>query len=264
MGIMNFDEAILWYRQDRFTAEDVTRATGLSERSQRELLKLGIVSAIPQAKTKQRLLTARMLKRATVIAPFNKNGLSLQVAGKIVSVAAMLEDLYFDAIDPWEAVFDAAGEFDHATGLRPRRAQLRDCDKWLERNAPKTTEDIDYLISIVDTRFVVIGDLGVSGELTPDLTDFLLWDHAYYSHVKESAKDTVLHLSVRGIRDHSPVPFGTFDVTKNPKTIPFRIKTPTSRDEEEVAQAKKNPVSMLTINASLALRIALRRLLYID
>src|SRR3954469_21866440 len=105
IGTMKFEDALQWYRQDRFTAEDVTRATGLSERSQRELLKLGIISAVPQAKTKARLLTSHMIKRAAVIAPLNKSGLSLQVAGKIGVAALMLEDFYFDVIDPWNAVF---------------------------------------------------------------------------------------------------------------------------------------------------------------
>jgi hypothetical protein len=261
---MDFEDALFWYRQDRFTADDVTRATGLSERSQRELLKLGIISAVPQAKTKARLLTSRMVKRAAVIAPLNKSGLSLQVAGKIVSAALMLEDFYFDMIDPWNAAFDAAGPFDHATGLFPRRAQLLDCDKWIEPDAPKKTDELDYRIVIIDTRFVVIGDLGVSGELTPDLTDFIWWDNVMYDHVKGRVKGGVLQLSVRGTNDHSPVPFGTFDVTEDPKTIPFTVKTPTTKDEEEAAQAKENPVSMLTINASLTLHIALRRLLYMD
>src|SRR5215469_1117223 len=230
---MDFDDALFWYRQDRFTAEDVTRATGLSERSQRELLKLGIISAVPQAKTKARLLTSRMMKRAAVIAPLNKSGLSLQVAGEIVAAAVMLEDFYFDVIDPWNAVFDAAGPFDHTTGLFPRRTQLRDFDKWIEPDAPKETDTLDYRILIIDMRFVVIGRLGVSGELTPDLTDFIWWDNAMDDHVKGRVKDGMLQLSVRGTNDHLPVPFGTFDVTDDPKMIPFMIKTPTSKDEEK-------------------------------
>ena len=48
---MMLDDALIWYRRGLFTAEDVTRATGLSERSQRELLKIGVLQAVPQAKT---------------------------------------------------------------------------------------------------------------------------------------------------------------------------------------------------------------------
>jgi hypothetical protein len=259
------DEAILfWYRENRFTADDVTRATGLSEAAQRLLLKIGILQAVPQARTKQRLLDGHMVKRAALIAPLNKNGLSLQVAGKIVSAALMLEDFYFDLVDPWDAVFDAGGKFDRATGLFPRRAPLRKCDKWIEPNATKVAEALDYRISIVDSRFVVIGDLGVSGELTPDLTDFVWWDNAMYDHVKGRVKDGVLRLSVRGTHDHVPAPFGSFDTTDDPKTIGFKIKSPTSDDEKEAEKVKENPVSVLAINASLSLRIALRRLLYID
>jgi hypothetical protein len=259
------DDAILfWYRENRFTAGDVTRATGLSEAAQRLLLKIGILEPVPQARTKQRLLDRHMVMRAAVIAPLNKNGLSLHVAGKIVSAALMLEDFYFHLIDPWDAVFDAGGEFDHATGLFPRRARLRRSAKWIEPDAPKAAEKLDYHISIVDSRFVIIGNLGVSGELTSDLTDFVWWDNAMYDHVKSRVKDGVLQLSVRGTHDHAPAAFGSFDTTHDPKTIAFKIKSPTSDDEKDAEEAKENPFSVLAINANLSLRIALRRLLYID
>jgi hypothetical protein len=77
-------------------------------------------------------------------------------------------------------------------------------------------------------------------------------------------KDRALELSVRGTGDHSPHPFGTFDATTRPKTIPFKIKTPTADDKEAAEYAKENPVTELTVNAILSLKLALRRLLYID
>lgn len=260
---MKFDQAIFWYRDGRFTADDVTRATGLSEAAQRLLLKIGVLHAVPQAKTKQRLLDTRMVKRAAVIAPLSKSGLSLQVSGKIVASALMLEDLLFDLIDPWDAVFDASGEFDHETKLFPRRAQFRDCDRWLEPDASKYTEEDDYLISVVDNRFVAIHDLRISGELTPDQTDFVWWDDAMYDDFRDRAQDGVLQLSVRGTRDHWG-PLGRFNSEDSPKTIEFNVKTPTDHDKEEAVQARESPVALLTINASLSLRLALRRLLYID
>ncbi|WP_173979923.1 hypothetical protein [Magnetospirillum sp. UT-4] len=75
------------YYGDRLTAEDVTRGTGLSERSQRELLRLGILKPVPQAPTKQRLLSRPMFKRAAVIARLNSCGLSLSTAGQIAFFA---------------------------------------------------------------------------------------------------------------------------------------------------------------------------------
>src|SRR5919205_4095030 len=118
---MDLEQALLWYAQGRFTADDVTRATGLSERSQRELLKLGILRPIPQARTKTRLLDRQMLKRAAVISPLNKLGFSLQVAGRIVYAAPLLEDLIFPIVDPWSANFALFSDSDPKTGLPQRR-----------------------------------------------------------------------------------------------------------------------------------------------
>src|SRR5215510_12468207 len=82
---MDLESAISWYESDRFNAEDMQRATGLSERSQRELLKLGILQAIPQSRTATRLFNARMLKRASLIYPIHEHGgFSLLVSGKLV------------------------------------------------------------------------------------------------------------------------------------------------------------------------------------
>src|ERR1019366_421792 len=96
----NYDRVLDWYREDRFTAHDLARATGLPERAQRELLKLGVLQPVPQAKTKKRLVSARMVKRAAIVAPLSRCGLSLKVAGKIVFAAPSIEDLSFEIFDP--------------------------------------------------------------------------------------------------------------------------------------------------------------------
>jgi hypothetical protein len=264
---MYFEDALHWYRRDRFTADDVTRATGLPERSQRELLKLGIISAVPQARTKARLLTSLMLKRAAIIAPLQRSGLSLGVAGRIVYAAMMLEDLVYDIVDPWAAAYDAATAFDHETGLFQPRKLPHNRDTWFDPAHPPATDQADFFLSVINSKFVMFGadnPDGAFGELTPDLTDFIWWDNAMYDDIKARAKNGVLQLSVLGIGDHSPAPFGSFDNTANPKTLAIKTKTAASDDEKSAEQAKKNPVSMLTINASLALRVALRRLLYIE
>lgn len=264
---MDYEQRLDWYRQGRFTAEDVTRATGLSERSQRELLKLGVIDAIPQAKTKQRVINAHMLKRAALVAPLNRAGLSLGVAGRIVYAAMMLEDLIFDIVDPWDVYYDAATPFDPETGHCEPRALPHSRDTWFDPAHRPTAEDDDFRICIVDSKYVLLGvgkPDAAYGELTPDLTEFIWWENSMHDHIRALGKDGVLHLSVKGIGDHSPVPFGTFDVTENPKTLTFRTKAATEKDGEDAGQAFENPTSLLTINASLALRIALRRLLHID
>lgn len=266
--IMEYEKTLHWYRQNRFTADDVTRATGLSERSQRELLKLGVIQAVPQPNPKaQRLVTDTMLKRAAIAAPLTKAGLSLGVAGRIVYAAMMLEDLIFDIVDPWDVFYDAASTFDPETGLYEPRKLPHNRDTWFDPARRPAAEDDDFRICIVDSKYVLLGvgkPDAAYGELTPDLTDFLWWENSMYDHIRALGNDGVLHLSVKGIGDHSPVPFGTFDVTENPKTLTFRTKAATEKDGEDAGQAYENPTSLLTINASLALRIALRRLLHID
>src|SRR3954454_3120157 len=98
---MNLESAIAWYGSGKFNAADMQRATGLSERSQRELLKLGILQPVPQSRTATRLFDSRMLKRAAVIHPLHEHGsFSLQVSGKLIYADLILESLLFDVVDP--------------------------------------------------------------------------------------------------------------------------------------------------------------------
>src|SRR3954468_1969845 len=98
------ESAITWYGSSRFNAAEMQRATCLSERSQRELLKLGILQAVPQSRPANRLFDGRMLKRAPLIYPLYEHGsFSLQVSGKLVYADIILESLLFDVVDPWQA-----------------------------------------------------------------------------------------------------------------------------------------------------------------
>ncbi|TAN56092.1 MAG: hypothetical protein EPN26_04320 [Rhodospirillales bacterium] len=226
---MNIDEALSWYAQDRFTAEDVTRATGLSERAQRELLKIGVLQAIPQAKTKARLLDSRMVKRAAVVAQFNRCGLSLSVAGQVVYAAPMLEDFAADLDDPIDAFRKADPHGLYSPSNRPCKSE------------------IDYTIEIVNARYVVDSScdvIGVYGELTADGTEFLWWKNSvpYYG-------DT---------------PAWEHNRSMSPELLNFTLKEVNENDEEEAQFYYRNSQTRISINVSLTLRIALRRLLYID
>ena len=100
------DDILLWYSHGRFDAGDMSRGTGLSERSQRTLAKLGILLPIPQERsTAPRLFDARMFKRAALIAPLKNIGLSLEVAGTIIYAAPSLERFIFSQLDPWRHFF---------------------------------------------------------------------------------------------------------------------------------------------------------------
>ena len=72
-----------------------------------------------------------------------------------------------------------------------------------------------------------------------------------------------LRLSVRGVEDHL-TNSGHFHYDNDPKTVLFKVKEPSLEDRERAIWAYENPVSVLTINASLSLRLALRRLLRFD
>lgn len=251
---MELTMALQWYREDRFTAEDVTRATGLSERAQRELLKLGILSAVTQANPKaQRLLDATMVKRAAVIGPLNRAGLSLGVAGKIVLAATMLEDLIYHTVDPLSA--DPSSEF-----YDERAAVL------FAPTASPTQRPGDYQISIFDVHFVKTGRQdggGFIGELSEDQTDFIWWDHLIYDHIKSAVADGMLRLSVKGIADHHPEDMGGTFNSETSKVVEFSVRRAPIDIREALDHVQQNPLSLLTINASLALRLALRRLLYL-
>ena len=135
---MDLESAISWYASNRFNAADMQRATGLSERSQRELLKLGILQAIPQSRTATRLFNARMLKRASLIYPIHEHGgFSLLVSGKLVYADMILESLLFDLIDPWKAL------------LRKAPSAEKELGWWWTSSEQPSTEPTDYYIVLI-------------------------------------------------------------------------------------------------------------------
>jgi hypothetical protein len=233
---MSFEDRLIWYQRGRFTSADVTRGTGLSERSQRELAKLGILPPIPQAKTKARLFDARMFKRAAIIAPLNKGGFSLEVAGRITYAAPLLEQLWFSMVDP--------------PGVGPRR-------EWFDPGRPPATEVNDYLIEIIDAHYVVHStDAGpaVFGEIFDDPPRFIWWSNAVEYAISNYETPEWVDLGPRW----------NWDRSMDDKALKFDVGEVSENDKRLAKQACENPYTKLTINAGLALRIALRRLLYID
>jgi hypothetical protein len=233
---MNFNERLTWYRQNRFTSADVTEGTGLSERSQRELAKLGILLPIPQAKTKVRLFNARMFKRAAIIAPLNKGGFSLEVAGRITYAAPLLEQLWFSMAEP------------------PGVGRYRE---WFDPARPPATEKNDYRIEIIDGHYVVHPtDTGpaVFGEIFDNPPRFTWWSNAV--EYARSNYDTAEWKDLG--------PRWKWDRSMDDNALKFDVIEVSETDKRLARQACENPYAKLTINAGLALRIALRRLLHID
>jgi hypothetical protein len=257
MVTMNLDDALIWYWQGRFGAEDVTRATGMTERSQRELLKIGVIQAIPQAKTKTRLLGSRMLKRVAVIAGLNRCGLSLTVAGRIVFAAPFVDDFLFDIIDPIAEIFDFTTPYDAVTGLPPKRKEP-DPHGWFDPPRPVTTEpDFDWFLEVVDSHFVMLISAqgsDVFGELSEDQTDFLWWHDTVEYRTSNPGTPEEKHLGPKF--DH--------DKSMSAELLRYQVKDSTEQDKERAAFAIANPVTKISVNVSSTLKIALRRLLYIE
>ncbi len=250
---MKLEDALIWYQRNRFTADDVTRA---------ELQKLGLLSPVLQeTKTRLRLLTSHMVKRAALIAPLNKAGLSLAVAGRIVCAAPMLEDLEFDIVDPWHMFY----EFDHELRMFQPRKFPHPRAVWFAPDQMLATANDFVRLEVIDSHYVNIriGESGGTyGELTRDLTDFVWWENAMYDHLPRVGGEA--QLSVLGVQDHLPAPPGSFSKGNDPKTLRFSTKTVTEEDERAARGATKSHVSMLIIDVEFALRVALRRLLYVD
>jgi hypothetical protein len=267
---MTLDDALIYYRKGHFTAEDVTRATGLSERAQRELLKIGVLQAVPQAKTKTRLLDDRMVKRAAIIAPLNQHGLSLKVAGKIVYASMMPEDFMFDVIDPIQQLFEVSGDWDPITKLPPKRPvpeKYGERDQWgwinhgwFDPKNPVQAEEFDHHIEITNGRYVSVYSGGegpiMTGELTADQTDIVVWWGSVWDELIEPIEETPENAWAKG-HFHSRYAL-------SPDLRKYQWKKPTDDERARALFAWKNPISKLRVNADLTLRSAMRRLLYID
>lgn len=250
---LHLDEALRWYWQNRFSADDVTRATGLTERAQRELLKAGVIQAIPQARTKARLLDSKMVKRIAVIAPLNSCGLSLVVSGQIVFAAPMFEDMLFKFLyDPIVALLE--GERDPVTFMPlERRKDCRDFDPAVPAAADP---EHDWTIDILNNRYVAVGSGPVSvvfGEISSDKTHFSLWKKAVDGLIQNY-----------GTPEEKFTPRYEYDKSMSSDILNFHIKDTTEEEEEKAKLASVNSVTKISVNVSLSLKIAMRRLLYID
>lgn len=256
------DDVFRWYGQGCFDAEAMTRGTGLPERSQRLLAKLGILQPVPQAKTKPRLFDRRMLKRAAVIAPLQKLALSLQAAGTIIYAAPGLERFTFGQLDPWQIMFGPVEA--PAKGLPPTREHAGKFSDptWFDPETPPHASTGDYLIEIVNGHYVAHTMLNdplnwapsIYGELVDDMTKFVWWSCYEEVEVERPGEGGVQPLVLRRNVDNSM----SADMLK------WNVRDVSNEEQRATKLVIENPVTKITLNASLALRIALRRLLYID
>jgi hypothetical protein len=91
---MRLEDHLPWYLQGRFTGEDATRASGVSEPAQRLMQKQKIFSPWPQAeRTAKRMLFGDTVMRLSIAGEVNRCGIPLVPSSKIIHV------------DPFIAIF---------------------------------------------------------------------------------------------------------------------------------------------------------------
>ncbi len=239
---MRFDDRLQWYLEGQFTASDAERASGIAEGSQRTLQKARIFSPIPQARTAQRLLFADTVMRLSIAGELNRCGIPLIPSSKIIYADPFLADYLFHSVDPVEVFL----EMKNGAWVRRKNA---DPDGLFNSKKPVGLHHTDQFIEIVNSRYIYTQrttDTGfILGELTPSKTDFVVWSGSTWDYVVEGGQPRPTLTDEFGLRA-------------------IASKRPTSADRKAAEFARSNSISKITVNAGMALRAALRRLLFID
>jgi hypothetical protein len=269
---MSLDESLRRYREGAFTDHDVTRCTGLSVRAWRELIKVGAVRTVTENRGpgRVRVCDANTLKRAAVIAALNRARFSLAVSGRIAYLLP-LDSLLYGICDPCTILLDAFKDVDPVSGLPPRVKQPK--ADWFDPDTPaKADPEDDWLIEIYEDRFVgqVCGTdlLGIYGDLRDEGTRFVSW---FASHrliqsggaAEEGAHAPLPHKVSEFIAKWEYSWSDRIDL----KFLDYQFEDHSGDDDQLslAAQATiRSPLFKTTVNASLAVKKALRRYLGIE
>jgi hypothetical protein len=273
---MKLDKALRRYREDRFTDDDITCCAGLTERSWRELIKLGAVRTVADRRGPGRIrqCDAAALKRAAAIGALNQAGLSLPVSGQIAYFLPFHTILY-EICDPCRILLERSADVDPLTGLPPRVERPR--VSWFDPDKPAVFDpNADWLVEIYEARFVgvkysVKGAPTIFGDLREAGTSFVAWfpndARAQFSGgiIAELAQErlpTGARLIDAVVAWEDPGPW-----TNELRLLGYKFEQhDTDRDPlHQAAEATaRSPVFKTTINVSLAIRKALRRYLGIE
>src|SRR6516164_3232482 len=118
--MVDLDDALRRYRQDRFSDGDVASSTSLSVRAWRELIKLEAVrTEEARGAGRVRICDRTNLKRSAVISALHQAGFSLAVAGPIAFFLPY-HTLLYEVCDPITILLRHSTEIDPETGLPPR------------------------------------------------------------------------------------------------------------------------------------------------
>jgi hypothetical protein len=268
---MDFDEHLWRYRQNAFTDDDITRCTGLTVRAWRELIKLRAVHTVaePRGRGRVRLCDATVLKRAAVIGALNQAGLSLAVSGQIALYVPFHSVLY-EIVDPIRILFRSMAEANSEITVHQPRVD------WFNANEPAQADPhSDWLVHIYDNRFVGIryqaeDEPAIFGDLREERTSFVAWLPLHPR--SQFARCAIAELASE--RLPSPSRWVDFvadweDPGKRPKELwelGYRFEKHADGDPPRLAAeiSARSPVTLTTINISLAMRKALRRFLGLE
>lgn len=246
---MNFDDALDWYANSHRTPEEVERVTGVSVASQRLMQKKKIFSPVPQAeRTAKRLLFNHTLHRLAIVGEMNRSGIPLVAASKIIHVDMWIDDFQVSLFDP----FKMFCEYDPDQKRYVKSETSRgDPDGLYDPANPVKVHAADQYFEIINNRYVLsripyAPDGQVLGELSPDKSDFVVWHGHTWDHIVAGIKPSPTLIDDSGLWNNT------------------LSKKPTPADEDAVDFARNNPISKLSVNAGMALRAALRRLLLVD
>ena len=273
---MKLDKALLRYREDRFTDDDITCCAGLTERSWRELIKLGAVRTVAERRGPGRIrqCDAAALKRAAAIGALNRAGLSLPVSGSVAYFLPFHTVLY-EICDPGRILLQSSADLDIQTGLPPRIERPK--VDWFDPDKPADADpEKDWLVEFYEARFVGVkygsqGDPTIFGDLRETGTSFVAWfpndartqfTGSIIAELAQERLPTGARLIDAVVAWEDPRPW-----TNELRLLGYKFEQhDTDRDPlHQAAEATaRSPVFKTTINVSLAIRKALRRYLGIE
>jgi hypothetical protein len=269
---MNCETQLRRYGGNEFTDDDVTGSTGLTVRAWRELIKLRAVRTLTETRgrSRVRLCDATVLKRAATIAALNQIGLSLAVAGQI-ALFFPFHSVLFEIVDPIRILRRSAAETDPETGLPPPVQQPR-VDWFSGNGSAQADPQTDWLLHVYDNRFVgvryqVEDEPVIFGDLREERTCFVAWLPLHpRAQFERSAIAELAQERLPSPNRFANVVADWEDPTRWPKEFKqhgYNFETRAATDPLRLAAevSVHSPVTVATINISLAIRKALRRYL---
>jgi hypothetical protein len=158
-----------------------------------------------------------------------------------------LESLLFDVIDPWQARQQMLAKAPN--GEKEWR--------WFTSSESPTTEPGDYYIALINRHYVASGQansLRIYGHLTEDRSDVIVYRGAVWDELIKPSNN---------VPDWSLSEFHPRSALTGKSRI-FKSKTANNNEQAAARRALGNPIAKFSVNASLTLRMAMRRLLKID